>query len=83
MQASALPLPECYGFQIYDAAIAACALMAGCTTLYAEDMRDGQQIAGLVMENPLRASALPSHQAASQQTTAGVVGQSKAWERQR
>ena len=34
-------LAERYGFSIYDAMIAASALVAGCTTLWSEDMQDG------------------------------------------
>ncbi len=33
-----------YGFQFYDALIAAAALEAECTTLYSEDFQDGQVI---------------------------------------
>ncbi|MBU0644558.1 MAG: PIN domain-containing protein, partial [Alphaproteobacteria bacterium] len=34
-------LAERYGFSIYDAMIVASALVAGCTTLWSEDMQDG------------------------------------------
>jgi predicted nucleic acid-binding protein len=42
-----------YGFQFYDALIAAAALEAECTTLYSEDFQDGQRIEGrLTVRNP-------------------------------
>jgi predicted nucleic acid-binding protein len=42
-----------YGFQFYDALIAAAALEADCTTLYSEDFQDGQVIeAHLTVRNP-------------------------------
>lgn len=42
-----------YGFQFYDALIAAAALDADCTTLYSEDFQDGQIIEGrLTVRNP-------------------------------
>ncbi|WP_252263399.1 hypothetical protein [Paracidobacterium acidisoli] len=40
------------GYQIYDALVIAAALEAGCTTLYSEDMQDGQKIDGLTIRNP-------------------------------
>jgi predicted nucleic acid-binding protein len=42
-------LAERYGFSIYDAMIVASALVAGCTTLWSEDMQDG-----LLVEDRLR-----------------------------
>ena len=42
-------LAERYGFSIYDAMIVASALLAGCTTLWSEDMQDG-----LLVEDQLR-----------------------------
>lgn len=42
-------LAERYGFSIYDAMIVASALIAGCTTLWREDMQDG-----LLVEDKLR-----------------------------
>ncbi|MBU3031581.1 PIN domain-containing protein [Paracoccus marinaquae] len=42
-------LAESYGFSIYDAMIVASALIAGCATLWSEDMQDG-----LLVENQLR-----------------------------
>jgi predicted nucleic acid-binding protein len=42
-----------YGFHIYDALVAAAALEAECTTLYSEDLQDGQVIDGrLTIRNP-------------------------------
>jgi predicted nucleic acid-binding protein len=40
---------ECYGLSIYDAMIVASALIAGCATLWSEDMQNG-----LVIEGRLR-----------------------------
>lgn len=46
-------LAERYGFSGYDAMIVASALIAGCTTLYTEDMHDGLQVEGqLRLMNP-------------------------------
>lgn len=42
-------LAERYGFSVYDAMIVAAALIAGCTTLWTEDMHDG-----LLVEDQLR-----------------------------
>lgn len=42
-----------YSLSIYDAMIVAAALLAGCTTLYSEDMHDGQVIdQQLTIRNP-------------------------------
>lgn len=43
-----------YGFSIWDSQIVAAALEAGCTTLYTEDLQEGQVIDGLTVSNPLR-----------------------------
>ena len=51
----ATQLAERYGLSIYDALIVATALLAGCTTLYSEDMQDGQVIERqLTIRNPFR-----------------------------
>lgn len=42
-------LAERYGFAVYDSMIVAAALIAGCSTLYTEDMHDG-----LLVEEQLR-----------------------------
>jgi predicted nucleic acid-binding protein len=42
-----------YGFSIYDATIVASALMAGCKTLYSEDLQAGQVVEKrLTIRNP-------------------------------
>ncbi len=41
-----LALAERYGLAVYDAMIAAAALLAGCETLWSEDMQDGLVIDG-------------------------------------
>ena len=52
----ALAVAERYRISFYDALIAAAALDAGCTTLYTEDLQDGQLIEGaLTVKNPFRA----------------------------
>lgn len=48
----ALDLTEGYRFSIYDGLILAAALRAGCTTVYTEDLRHGQRIDRLVVQNP-------------------------------
>ena len=49
---SGLRVQTRYGFSFYDSLIVAAALEAGCTTLYSEDMQDGQRIEGLTIRNP-------------------------------
>jgi predicted nucleic acid-binding protein len=44
-----------YGFGIYDSVILAAAIQAGCTTLFSEDLQDGQTIAALTIRNPFAA----------------------------
>ncbi|KPF81058.1 hypothetical protein IP78_05810 [Brevundimonas sp. AAP58] len=41
---------------IYDATIIACALEAGCDTLWTEDLTDGQRFGGLTVRNPFAAA---------------------------
>jgi predicted nucleic acid-binding protein len=48
----ALQIAEQYGYQIFDSLILASALEARCRTLYSEDLRDGQVIEGLAIQNP-------------------------------
>lgn len=51
----ALQVAERYGLSTYDALIVAAALMAGCTTLYSEDLQDGQVIERqLTIRNPFQ-----------------------------
>jgi predicted nucleic acid-binding protein len=40
------------GFRIYDACIVASAALAGCATLYTEDLQHGQVIEGVKIVNP-------------------------------
>ena len=48
-----LEIAERYGFSIYDALIVAAALLAGCDTLYSEDMQNNRRIDGkLTIKNP-------------------------------
>ena len=49
----ALKIAQQYGFGIYDALIVASALESSCSTLYSEDMQDGQVVNGrLTIRNP-------------------------------
>ncbi len=56
-QSHAVGLAKKYGYDIYDANIIACALHAGCSVLYSEDMQDGQRIGDLTIRNPFTAPA--------------------------
>ena len=47
-----LALAERYRLNVYDGMIVAAAQLAGCTTLYTEDMHDGLIIDGLAIRNP-------------------------------
>jgi predicted nucleic acid-binding protein len=47
-----LDLAERYHLRVYDGMIVAAALLAGCTTLYSEDMHDGLAIDRLTIRNP-------------------------------
>jgi len=50
-----LVVAERYGFSAYDSMILASALLADCTTLFTEDLQDGQRIDGrLTVRNPFR-----------------------------
>lgn len=50
---SAIAIAERYGYDIYDALIAAAALEAGCKNLYSEDLQDGQVVnRQLTIQNP-------------------------------
>ncbi|HEV3039445.1 MAG TPA: PIN domain-containing protein [Candidatus Angelobacter sp.] len=50
---TALSIAQRYGYQIYDALIVATALLAGCATLYSEDLQNGQIIdQTLTVRNP-------------------------------
>ena len=51
---TALRIAEQYGYHFYDSLIIAAALEAECSTLYSEDMRDGQTIDGMIIRNPFR-----------------------------
>jgi predicted nucleic acid-binding protein len=58
MHEAALKIAETHGYNIYDALVVAAALDAGCTTLYSEDLHDGQTIDGqLTIRNPFARSS--------------------------
>ena len=44
-----------FGYRIYDSLLLAAATEAGCTTLYSEDMQDGQTIGSVTIRNPFAA----------------------------
>lgn len=55
---AALKIAEKHGYHIYDALVVAAALEAGCTTLYSEDLHDGQAVDGqLTVRNPFARSS--------------------------
>jgi predicted nucleic acid-binding protein len=47
-----LELAERYRYSIYDSMIVAAALRAGCSTLFSEDLQDGQKMGTLTIRNP-------------------------------
>jgi predicted nucleic acid-binding protein len=49
---AALKIAETHGYSIYDALVVSAALEAACTTLYSEDLQDGQVIDGVTIRNP-------------------------------
>ena len=52
---AALKIAQEYGFGIYDALVLSSALDANCSTLYSEDLQDGQVIdRRLTIRNPFR-----------------------------
>ena len=51
-----LEVRSAYGFSFYDSLIVAAALEAGCERLYTEDLRHGQEIQQLTIQNPFAAS---------------------------
>lgn len=52
----AMKLAERHAFPVFDALVVASALLAGCSILYSEDMRDGMEIDGrLRISNPFKA----------------------------
>lgn len=49
---SAIKLAALYRYHIYDSLILAAALQSECSTLFSEDMQDGQKIGRLTIRNP-------------------------------
>jgi predicted nucleic acid-binding protein len=47
-----LAISQRHGFRIYDGMIVAAAIIAGCTTLFSEDMQDGQVVDSVTIRNP-------------------------------
>jgi predicted nucleic acid-binding protein len=59
MHEAALRIAEKHGYNIYDALVVSAALEAGCTTLYSEDLHDGQIVDGqLTIRNPFAGSSV-------------------------
>ncbi len=54
--ATAVEIASRHDIHIYDATIIACALEAGCDTLWTQDLTDGQRFGGLTVRNPFRAA---------------------------
>ncbi len=55
----ALDTAQRYGFSYYDSLIVAAAVESGCTTLYSEDLQDGQRLdSGLTIRNPFKIDSL-------------------------
>jgi predicted nucleic acid-binding protein len=52
-----LALAARYGLSVYDGIIVAAAQLAGCRTLYTEDMHDGLVIDQLTIRNPYAGAA--------------------------
>jgi predicted nucleic acid-binding protein len=53
MHEAALKIAQTHGYSIYDALVVTAALEAGCSTLYSEDLQEGQTIGGQVtIKNP-------------------------------
>jgi predicted nucleic acid-binding protein len=52
---TALKIAEDHGYEVYDALVIAAALEVGCSTLYSEDLQDGQVIDHkLTIRNPFK-----------------------------
>ena len=51
---AALQIAKRHGYRIYDSLTVAAALESACTTLYSEDLQDGQVIESLTIRNPFR-----------------------------
>ena len=47
-------LLERFNLQVYDSMIIAAASLAGCETLWSEDMQDGLRIGGITIRNPYK-----------------------------
>ncbi len=48
----AVRIAQKFSFHIYDASIVAAAKLAGCKTLWSEDLQDGQNVEGVRIRNP-------------------------------
>lgn len=55
-QRAAVEIASRHDIHIYDATIIACALEAGCDTLWTQDLTDGQKFGGLTVRNPFAAA---------------------------
>jgi predicted nucleic acid-binding protein len=55
---AALKLAAKHAYHIYDSLILASAIAAGCSTVYSEDMHNGQKIGSLTIRNPFTPKAV-------------------------
>ena len=51
---AAVDVSRRYGFRIYDSLVLSAARLAGCRTLYSEDLQDGQTIDCVLVRDPFR-----------------------------
>jgi predicted nucleic acid-binding protein len=52
-----MAIAQRYKYRVYDSLLIASALQSGCTTLYSEDMQDGQTIGPVTIRNPFAVAA--------------------------
>ena len=57
---AAIDLHRLHDLSIWDALVVRAALLAGCRTLYTEDLQDGRRFEGLQVVNPFRETGLPT-----------------------
>jgi len=57
---AAIDLHRLHDLSIWDALVVRAALLAGCRTLYTEDLQDGRRFEGLQVVNPFRETGFPT-----------------------
>jgi predicted nucleic acid-binding protein len=60
---AAIDLHRLHDLSIWDALVVRAALLAGCRTLYTEDLQDGRRFEGLQVVNPFRETGVPTERA--------------------